>query len=103
MSVMNFGVDSLLVVMLVSLGWIAAVLRLVFPAPTTADGWILWGWNYDQWSDFQFGCLCTLGLCVLIHVMLHWNWVCSVVASNSFESRQRIDDSMQTDYTESAS
>ncbi len=84
--------------MLVSLGWIAAVLRLVFPAPTTADGWILWGWNYDQWSDFQFGCLCTLGLCVLIHVMLHWNWVCSVVTVQILKSRQRIDDSMQTIY-----
>ena len=98
MSVINFWLDASLLVMIVSLGWISAVLRLVFPAPTTADGWKLWGWNYDQWSDFQFVCLCALGLGVLIHVMLHWNWVCSVITAQILKSRQRIDDSMQTIY-----
>jgi len=98
MSVINFGLDASLLVMLVALGWISSVLRFVFPAPTTADGWKLWGWNYDEWSDFQFAWVCALGVGVLLHVILHWNWVCSVVTAQVLRTRQRIDDSMQTIY-----
>jgi hypothetical protein len=98
MSVINFWLDAVLLAVFVSLGGISAVLRLVFPPPTTADGWKLWGWGYDQWSDLQFGCLCVLGLLVVLHVMLHWNWVCSVVMAQILRSRDRIDDSMQTIY-----
>ncbi len=97
-SVINFCLDAVLLAMVVSIGWVSGVLRFVFPAPTTADGWKLWGWNYDAWSDFQFGCLCALALGVLVHVMLHWNWVCSVLTAQIFKTRQRIDDSMQTIY-----
>jgi len=98
MSVINFWLNALLLLALFAIGWISAILRLVFPAPTTADGWKLWGWGYDQWSDFQFDCLCVLALGVLVHMMLHWNWVCSVLTAQIFKSRQRIDDSMQTIY-----
>jgi hypothetical protein len=80
------------------IGWVSAVLRFVFPAPTRADHWKLWGWGYDQWSDFQFGCLCALALGVLLHVMLHWNWVCSVLTAQILKTRERINESMQTIY-----
>ena len=98
MSVINFWFDLFLLLIVVSIGWISAVLRFVFPAPTAAGGWTLWGWTYDELSDFQFVCLCTLALAVLIHVMLHWNWVCSVLTFQVLKTRQRIDDGMQTIY-----
>ena len=58
----------------------SATLQIVFPAPTAADGWTLWGLSYDQWRDVQFVILCLLALDVVLHVMMHWNWVCSVIA-----------------------
>lgn len=94
----NFWIDASLLVILVSFIWISAVLRFVFPAPTKAAGWQLYGWTYDQWSDFQFACLCIMGLGVLIHVMMHWNWVCSVLTVHVLKTKNRIDDGMQTIY-----
>lgn len=98
MSVINFWLDAFLLLLLMILGWATATLQFVFPPPTTAAGWTLWGLSYDQWRDFQFGSVCALGLGVLLHVMLHWNWVCSVVATQVLHSRQRPDEGMQTIY-----
>jgi hypothetical protein len=98
MAVVNFWLDSVLLVLLVALGWVSTMLRVAFPAPTRAIGWTLWGWDYNQWSDVQFGVLCALGFGALIHVMLHWNWVCGVVANQLLKARGRVDDSMKTIY-----
>jgi hypothetical protein len=98
MSLVNFVLDAALLMSLALYGWVSAMLRVVFPAPTSALGWSLWGWNIDQWWDFQFDLLCVFALAVLIHVMLHWNWVCSVVMTQVLRTRRRIDDSMQTLY-----
>jgi hypothetical protein len=98
MSVINFWLDAFLLVVVVLLGGVSAMLRIVFPAPTRSDGWTLWGWTLDQWYDVQFGCLCILGLGVVVHVTLHWNWVCGVVASQIIKVQGRIDESMKTIY-----
>jgi hypothetical protein len=97
-SVINFWLDASLLIVLSVLGWVSAVLQVVFPAPTTADGWTLWGLTYDQWRDVQFGSLCIFALGVLLHVMMHWNWVCSVIATQIVRTRQRPDEAMQTIY-----
>lgn len=97
MSVINFWLDVALLVVLMVLGWVVAMLKIVFPAPTMAAGWTLWGWDYNQWNDFQFGVLCAFGLVVAVHVMLHWNWVCSVIA-NQILHVKRPDEGMQTIY-----
>ena len=98
MSVINFWLDLSILVILVLLGWVSATLQLIFPAPTTAAGWTLWGLNYDQWRDVQFGILCLFAFGILVHVMLHWNWVCSVVATQIVRSKERPDEGTQTIY-----
>jgi hypothetical protein len=98
LSVINLGIDFLLLVLLSTLGWISATLQVVFPAPTAAAGWTLWGLTYDQWRDVQFGSLCLFALGVVLHVMMHWNWVCSVIATQVIRLRQRPDEGMQTIY-----
>ncbi|MGP0066061.1 MAG: DUF4405 domain-containing protein [Isosphaeraceae bacterium] len=98
LSVINFWLDALLLVVLAVLGWVSATLQVVFPAPTVADGWTLWGLAYDQWRDIQFGVLCVFAIGVLVHLMLHWNWICSVIATQIVRSRTRPDEGMQTIY-----
>ncbi|MCO6459524.1 MAG: DUF4405 domain-containing protein [Pirellulaceae bacterium] len=80
-TILNFWLDCLLLVVFLTLVWVSVILRFVFPAATVAEGWTLWGWTYLQWSGFQFGVLCVMVLCVLLHVMLHWSWVCGVVVT----------------------
>ena len=58
----------------------------------------MWGLGYDQWRDLQFGLLCFFALGVLVHIMMHWNWVCSVIATQIVRSRSRPDEGMQTIY-----
>ena len=77
----NFWLDSFLLCILMFLCWTAVVVRYVFPQANQAEGWTLWGWNYLAWTDLQFGALCLLVAAVLLHVMLHWTWVCGVVVS----------------------
>ena len=98
MSVVNFWLDTTILVALLFLGWIAAVLEFLFPAPTLAGGWTLWGLTYDQWHDIEFASLCVFALGVLVHVMLHWTWVCSVVFAQILHSKDRPDEGKQTIY-----
>ena len=98
MSVINFWVDAGLLVLLVLLGWESAMLQIVFPAPTLAAGWTLWALTFDQWRDIQFATLCSLAFAVLVHLMLHWNWICSVIATQIVQTRSRPDEGMQTIY-----
>jgi hypothetical protein len=96
--VINFWVDAGLLVLLVLLGWESAMLQIVFPAPTLAAGWTLWTLTFDQWRDIQFATLCSLALAILVHLMLHWNWICSVIATQILRTRSRPDEGMQTIY-----
>ena len=75
----NFWLDTLLLVMFLALCWSAVIVRFVFPAALRSEGWTLWGMDYQAWSDIQFGSLCLLSAGILLHVMLHWTWVCGVV------------------------
>lgn len=96
--ILNFWLDAALLVTVLFIGWISAILHIVFPLPTTADGWILWGLSFDQWRDIQSTALCFCGLLALEHVVLHWNWVCSTIATRIFRVKSRPDEAAQAIY-----
>lgn len=77
----HFLVDVLLLVAVLVLTWTSTAMQFVFPPPTQADDWFLWGWSYDTWSTFRFGSLCVFLVIALVHVMLQWDWVCSFVVT----------------------
>ena len=80
-AMLNFWLDVMLLVSFVAGMWAAVVIRIVFPPGTAANGWTLWGFSFDQWWDFQFSLQCLFALAVLLHVMLHWTWVCGIITS----------------------
>jgi hypothetical protein len=97
----NFLLDVSLLLVFLTIVWTSVVLRFVFPVGTSAAGWTLWGRSFDDWSAFQFALLCVFTLGVLIHLMLHWSWVCGVIASRISRWRGRtirLDDGTQTLY-----
>ena len=77
----NFWLDVFLLCNFLCLCWISVVLRYAFPAAPTTDGWTLWGWDYLFWSDVQFATLCLMAAAILLHVMLHWPWICGVISN----------------------
>lgn len=78
-TIVNFILDSLLAATLLGILWTNAALQFIFPVPSRSTGWTLWGFNYDQWSWFSFLFLFAFVVLAVLHVMLHWSWVCGVV------------------------
>ena len=77
----NFWLDFCLLCVFMVLCWSSVIVRYVFPPATKSAGWTLWGLDYLAWTDVQFVTLCVMAGAVLIHVMLHWPWVCGVVTT----------------------
>ncbi len=77
----NFWLDTFLLCVFLNLCCVSVIIRHVFPPATDAAGWSLWGLEYLEWSDIQFFTICLLAASVLLHVMLHWTWVCGVIGN----------------------
>lgn len=75
----NFWLDSFLLLVFLVLCWSTVIVRFIFPVPTQTEGWTLWGLDYLAWTDVSFATLCVLACGILLHVMLHWSWVCGVI------------------------
>lgn len=91
-TLINFVLDLFLLSVTLAIVWTSFVLRFVFPPATTAAGWTLWGASYDAWSDLQFVLLAIVMLAILVHVMLHWTWVCGVIATRIFRRKAKTRD-----------
>ena len=94
----NFLLDGLLLAVFAALCFAAVVVRFVFPPGPSAKGWMLWGLDYDAWGGIQFGLLALLAGGILVHVMFHWSWVCTVLVTRFLGGKQRIDEGLQTIY-----
>ena len=97
-TLVNFWLDGLLGVLFVKLSITAMIVQFVFPPGVAARGAMLWGMSYGQWCSLQFGLLALLGLGVLLHVMLHWTWICSVMSKRILGRNQIPDDGIRTLY-----
>ncbi len=97
-TMVNFWLDVSLLVVLTALGVTGVIVQFVFPPGVAARGWKLFGMTYGQWCSIQFSLLSLLGTGVLVHVMLHWSWVCGVVARRILRVRDMPDDGIRTVY-----
>ena len=97
-TLLNFWLDATLMIVFVTLGIVAVIVQFVFPPGVAARGWILWGMNYGEWCGLQFGLLSTMALGVLVHVMLHWIWVCGVISRRLMKLSKLPDDGIRTIY-----
>ena len=97
-TLVNFWLDAMLGGVFVLLSITAVIVQFVFPPGIAARGVSLWGMSYGQWCSLQFALIATLGLGVLVHVMLHWSWVCGVLARRILGQSSLPDDGIRTIY-----
>ena len=98
-TIINFLLDTTLLMAFCALVFSSVIVRFIFPPVADARGWLLWGLNFDQWVTLQFAMVAVLALGVLVHVMLHWSWICGVVATRvTGDKKAKLDDGSQTIY-----
>jgi hypothetical protein len=97
-TLVNFWLDVLLATVFVVLCITAVIVQFVFPPGIASRGASLWGMSYGQWCGVQFSLLGILALGVLVHVMLHWTWVCGVLARQVLNKRHVPDNGIRTIY-----
>jgi hypothetical protein len=98
-TLINFILDATLLVTFCALTFSSVITRFIFPPGPDAIGWHLWGLSYDRWASVQFAAVAALALCILVHVMLHWSWVCGVVATRlARDKKAKLDEGTQTIY-----
>lgn len=79
-NVLNFLVDF--VTLVVMLGMLATGLltRYVLPPGSRGgQGLSLWGLDRHEWGDIHFWLALALLALLVLHVALHWEWVCGVL------------------------
>ena len=98
-TLINFILDTTLFLTFCALIFSSIITRFVFPPGPDAKGWHLWNLSYDQWASVQFATVAVLALGILVHVMLHWSWVCGVVATRlARDKKAKLDEGSQTIY-----
>jgi hypothetical protein len=77
----NFCLDVALLALFLTLSTCSVIVEFVFPSGSQTEGWLLWGQSYNAWCRFRFSILAVMAGAIVLHVMLHWSWVCGVAAS----------------------
>jgi hypothetical protein len=99
-TMLNFWLDATMLIVFVLMIWSATIVRFVFPPALAARGWTLWSWNLDQWIAMQFAATGVFTFLIILHLMLHWTWICGVVTSRLLrraDGRKRtVDDGTRT-------
>ena len=96
----NFWLDTALLLNFLLLVFVAVVVQFLFPPAEAAAGYVLWGMGLSQWMDLQFGLLAVFFFGIIVHLMLHWSWVCGVISTKFFRrndgQKRTMDDGQRT-------
>jgi len=74
---LNLLID--LVSAIVMFGMIATglIIRFALP-PGSGRSRLLWTWGRHDWGDVHFWLAAAAGVLLLVHVALHWQWICNM-------------------------
>ncbi len=77
-STLNFVVDLVTFIVMLAMTATGLLIRFVLP-PGSGERHSLWDYTRHDWGDVHFWLAVALGGLVLVHLALHWSWVCSLV------------------------
>jgi len=93
-TLVNFWLDVVLLILFLIQAWLLIVLAVVLPRGVAAA--TIWGWSAADWLDALFATFGAFSVGVLLHVMLHWPWVCGTIATRLLGRKAGKDDGTQT-------
>lgn len=100
-SAINFLLDSLLLCLFCGIVITTCILRFVFPPVAEVAESTLWGLSFGDWANVQVAIVGLFGLSVVLHLVLHWTWVCGFVSARMSRVLRRpvvLDDGPRTLY-----
>jgi hypothetical protein len=74
-NMVNFLIDAASAAVMAAMIATGLILRFVLP-PGSGTHRLLWGWGRHDWGDLHFWMAMAAGAVVVLHVALHWQWVC---------------------------
>jgi hypothetical protein len=93
-TLINFWLNVALLILFMLQAWMLTVLVLV--SPRTTATWTIWGATASTWLDPLFTTFCAFAGGVVLHVILHWAWICGTVATKLLGRKAGKDDGSQT-------
>ena len=76
---LNFIVDLLTLLAIFTMIGTGLIMYLTLPPGSGSRGLILWGLGRHDWGDVHFWSSVALGALLILHVALHWSWVCGTI------------------------
>ena len=86
-TIINFWLDVALLFIFLALVWVSIIVRFIFPPAGAAAGYSIWNLRLNQWMEVQFGILAAFFFGIILHLMLHWPWVCGIIGGRLFRTR----------------
>lgn len=78
--ILNFVIDTAALLVVLAMVATGFLLKWVLPPGSRGgQGLQLWGLTRHEWGDVHFWLAVALLLLALVHVALHWAWVCALV------------------------
>jgi hypothetical protein len=75
----NFWLDVVSLVVMIGLAATGGLIHFVLPAGT-GHFYVLFGWNRHDIGELHFYLAVGAVVLLALHVLLHWNWLCCVIA-----------------------
>jgi len=94
-TLINFWLDSTLLVLFLVLAWQLSILRFAFPKGA-GERWRLMGHTAADWQDFAFNTFCVFAAGIVLHVMLHWSWIVGTIQTRLLHQKATRDDGSHT-------
>jgi hypothetical protein len=94
-TIVNFWLDVVLLILFLAQAGMFAVLHVVFPRGAGSD-WTVWNASPLDWSETLFATFCVFSVGIVLHVMLHWTWICGVIATRLLGRKPGKDDGSHT-------
>ncbi|MDY7110369.1 MAG: DUF4405 domain-containing protein [Planctomycetota bacterium] len=76
---LNFIVDLLTLLTILTMIGTGLIMYFTLPPGSGSRGLILWGLGRHEWGDVHFWASVALGVLLILHVALHWSWVCGTI------------------------